>query len=67
MIVVIESEWRETPMSCDCGVIMYSDGKHLPQCPNCLEIATLEQVLEYLMTVRDQEYQEFGRILEDKA
>lgn len=57
-IIVIESEWRETPIACPrCAGIMYSDGKHLPTCanPDCLIQLTLVDVLEWLITEHDED------------
>lgn len=57
-ITIIESDWRETPMTCsECEYTMYSDGKSLPVCgnENCLHQATLHDVLEWLITEHEAE------------
>ena len=49
-IIEIESAWRETGIVCECGGMMYSDGKHRPQCSDCLKVATDEQIYTRLIT-----------------
>jgi hypothetical protein len=52
-IIVIDSEWCETPMECpQCGdgFTMYSDGLHPPCCPECGYQSTAEEVYRWLIT-----------------
>lgn len=46
----IESRWRETGITCECGGMMYSDGKNRPQCSDCLKLATDEQIYTRLIS-----------------
>lgn len=51
-MIVIDSEWCETPLKCpDCGpeYILYSDGLQRPQCPKCFYVATEEEILASLV------------------
>ena len=52
MIEEIESEWRETPLTCPnpgCEAMsLYSDGIHEPQCPTCGYIATDAEIYHAL-------------------
>ena len=57
-ILVVESEWREIGMRCvglggACGGMLYSDGKHRPQCPDCLRAPTDEEIWTWLITLHD--------------
>jgi hypothetical protein len=49
-IVIIESAWRETLIRCKCLSMMYSDGRSLPVCPDCLSQMTLHDLLQWLIT-----------------
>ena len=51
----IKSDWRETNIICKCGCMMYSDGKHRPQCDVCLKLATDEQCWTRLTMARPDE------------
>ena len=56
-IFEIESDWRETPLTCpQCGpeYVMYSDGVQKPQCPECLYVATSAEIY-YMELLNDSE------------
>lgn len=52
MIAEVSSAWQETGLACQsCGGAMYSDGASRPQCPQCLTLATDEEIYASLVSL----------------